>query len=273
MDEIEEMFDEWGIKEIYAKVKNMARPSVKIDLQKQRGNVKDIFSSRIGGSPVMLPSDEWPVDYGGKPQIFVGQINLEDASKYDETNMLPKKGILLFFHSPDLESYGSVSENSKQFKVLFLENTDGLELRDCPEDMDACDVKYSMSFSKLVTFPSDRDEEIDAMEMDEEEADSYHECAQIYNHQMLGYACELQSSMEWECALATAGYSFDMYNSEEEGVKAALAKEKDWILLCQFLSTIEAMPWGDDGQIYFWITKQDLVAKNFNKVWCVMQFT
>lgn len=273
MEEIAEMFEEMGIKDIYAKVKNMARPAVNIELQKQRGTVKDILSSRIGGNPAMHPSDEWPVDYEGNPQIFIGQINLEDAGKYDETNVLPKKGMLLFFHSPDLDFYGSVRVDSMQFKVLYYENTDGLELRASPEDMDACDVEYSMSFSKMITFPSLQNEKIEAMEMDEEESDCYYECSQIYNHQMLGYACELQNSMEWECALASAGYSIDLYNSEDEDVKAALSKEKDWILLCQLLSTIEAMPWGDDGQIYFWITKQDLVSKDFDRVWCVTQFT
>ena len=273
MEELEDVFEHWGLKKIFSKVKDLSRPTVDIDLRKQRGIASEISRSRIGGSPAMRSSDEWPVDYNGTPQLFVGQINLEEASKYDETNMLPKKGLLLFFYSQDLEFYGSVAENSKQFKVIFYENIDDLELRDSPADVDVCDVQYGMSFSKIDTFPSWQSTEIEALEMDEEEVDNYSDCTRNYNHQMLGYACELQNLMEWECALALAGYSPDSARSEDKEVRDALAKEKDWVLLCQFLASKDAMPWGDEGELYFWITKQDLASKNFDSVWCVMQFT
>jgi uncharacterized protein YwqG len=45
-----------------------------------------------------------------------------------------------------------------------------------------------------------------------------------------------------------------------------------WILLFQIDSIDKAgMMWGDVGRVYFWIKKDDLEKKDFDKIWFVLQ--
>jgi uncharacterized protein YwqG len=121
-------------------------------------------------------------------------------------------------------------------------------------------------------------------------------------HRMLGHPDAIQcSDMELECQLASNG----IYVGGPEGYQSAEAQAlkygaTDWRLLLQldsdwntetliqattvgkaqteFLAPcslpsdeIFEMMWGDSGRLYFWIRKQDLEAKVFDKTWTVLQ--
>ena len=46
----------------------------------------------------------------------------------------------------------------------------------------------------------------------------------------------------------------------------------DWRLLLQLDTDNDAgMMWGDTGVLYFWIREQDARAKDFSKVWVILQ--
>ncbi len=55
-----------------------------------------IGESHIGGLPDLPPDIAWPTR-NGRPCEFIAQINLKDVAPFDEENLLPKEGILLFF--------------------------------------------------------------------------------------------------------------------------------------------------------------------------------
>jgi uncharacterized protein YwqG len=92
-------------------------------------------------------------------------------------------------------------------------------------------------------------------------------------HRMLGYPDPIQGDMQLEVQLASHGIyagSPDDYQTEE--AKKLEAGAKDWRLLLQIDSDENAgTQWGDVGRIYYWIRQQDLEARNFDKVWLILQ--
>jgi Domain of unknown function (DUF1963) len=51
------------------------------------------------------------------------------------------------------------------------------------------------------------------------------------------------------------------------------AARDSWQLLLQVDSDDAAgMMWVDSGMLYYWIRKDDLAARRFERVWCVMQY-
>jgi uncharacterized protein YwqG len=60
---------------------------------------------------------------------------------------------------------------------------------------------------------------------------------------------------------------------EDEGREFERAARDSWRLLLQVDSDDDAgMMWVDSGLLYFWIRKDDLAARRFERVWCVMQY-
>jgi uncharacterized protein YwqG len=60
-------------------------------------NLLPLGSSRVDGLPDMPPNMKWPTR-NGRPCEFIAQINLSEASQYDEMGLLPKDGLMLFFY-------------------------------------------------------------------------------------------------------------------------------------------------------------------------------
>ena len=54
-------------------------------------------SSRLGGSPDLPSSIEWPRK-GNAPLSFIAQVNLADVAPYEAEGLLPRDGLLSFFY-------------------------------------------------------------------------------------------------------------------------------------------------------------------------------
>jgi hypothetical protein len=82
-------------------------------------------------------------------------------------------------------------------------------------------------------------------------------------HRLLGWPDIVQNAeMELECQRASAGIDWDWSATAE------------WRLLLQLASDDDAgMMWGDLGLLYFWIRERDLAARDFSRVWMIMQCT
>ncbi len=95
---------------------------------------------------------------------------------------------------------------------------------------------------------------------------------------LLGWADVIQGNMTSECELIARGYTSDeVWNGgnfpKEELEKIETAADK-WTLLFQ-LDTVEhrgfSLMFGNYGRIYFYIRKDDLRAKRFDRIWLILQ--
>lgn len=104
-------------------------------------------------------------------------------------------------------------------------------------------------------------------------------------HRVMGWPFLIQNDdMEAECEVSTRhpgvlGRLGDAVRSataggsrEDQGRAFERVARDSWQLLLQVDSDDDAgMMWGDSGLLYFWIRKDDLAARRFERVWCVMQ--
>ena len=86
--------------------------------------------SKIGGVPHLPAEFEWDM-FGNSPLAFVAQINLEQASKYDPQELLPKTGMLYFFHEGGDAVWGFDPKDKGGFRVVYY-NGDTLQLNVTP---------------------------------------------------------------------------------------------------------------------------------------------
>ncbi|MBQ4081200.1 MAG: DUF1963 domain-containing protein, partial [Thermoguttaceae bacterium] len=73
---------------------------------------------------------------------------------------------------------------------------------------------------------------------------------------------------EEECERVTMGFLRD--GNVSYTADAVYERSKDWTLLFQLHSNLEFM-FGDVGNIYFWIRKEDLRDRKFENVWLILQ--
>ena len=88
------------------------------------------------------------------------------------------------------------------------------------------------------------------------------------HHRLLCHSDDLQDDMHLQAQLLSQGFTDD----QSAEAKALVAGAIDWLLLFQLDSDADAhMQWASTGLLYFWITRQDLQALNFDNVWVVLQ--
>lgn len=95
--------------------------------------------------------------------------------------------------------------------------------------------------------------------------------------QLLGWPDVIQNSMFVECDMVTQGYYLGngwIKIPKEVRQQAEETARDRWMLLFQ-LDTVEQgdfeLMFGDCGHIYFYITKEDLAARRFDRIWLVLQ--
>ena len=251
-------------------------------------------ASKFGGEPDLPPGHEWPY-YEGKPLSFLAQIDLAEASKYDTEGLLPKSGILSFFYECEEQPWGYDPKDEGSFKVYLFPEGTKLVRTPVPEDMEDYlkFSEYGMRFSSHTGYPDLYELEDYAAENgigypeysddeDDELWDSYMEWTErdgAENTKLLGYAELVQNPMREQCVevaergyyLGNGDYSKQLTDKDRAEIKA---KRQDWLLLFQLgddiAETIGTM-FGDCGNIYFWIRKQDLAECRFDKTWCILQ--
>lgn len=277
----------------FSKLESFLRHTIRLYPTPIDENTISIGQSKIGGKPDLPININWVTETNivasenlilvnqsqaitGKSLSFIAQINLSEVASFDKENLLPSSGILYFFYSAEQEIWGFDPKDKDKFKVIYW-NGDFLELRrkEYPNDLPkyscfkACAVKIEPEFSlpsyehQIYQGFSDKELEIFWKE--------------IYIddniNKILGYADEIQNSMELECELVTNGiYCGDVLEYNDPKIKKFELNAKEWLLLLQIDSNEEnGMMWGDCGRIYFWIKRCDLLEKKFDKSWLCLQ--
>ncbi|WP_342362635.1 YwqG family protein [Terrarubrum flagellatum] len=92
-------------------------------------------------------------------------------------------------------------------------------------------------------------------------------------HRIGGWPTPIQGDMQTECALVTAGhYCGDSAAYRAPELEPVRATASDWLMLAQ-IGTDEkgGVTWGDNGQVYVWIRRDDLAARRFDRAHLITQ--
>ncbi len=241
---------------------------------------------KLGGKPYLPANFEWPTfeseeDGIERPLSFFCQINLAQVKPYDKDNVLPERGMLYFFYECETSMWGFDPSEADAARAFYFENTDGFVLLDLPDELAEEYVipEIAVEFKSKKSYPNF--EEFDCYSDLDCDYDDYFEILEEFgvdvdrdpeDHKLLGYADIIQSEMLTECESIARICDGDTisYGDVSGEVRADVKKGAgNWTLLLQ-LSTITKgdYEWmfGDGGMLYFYIKKDDLAAKRFDKM-------
>lgn len=283
IEELKNKLDTNGLGKYFDKLQPLLRNTIRLFQKETDENDIAIGQTKIGGRPDLPTEISWVTETNNekqetvtKPLSFIAQINLSETSSFDEDNLLPKTGLLYFFYSAEQGVWGFDYLDKNKFKIIYW-NGDQSELKriDFPSDLQdySCFKPCSVEIKSEISLPSNGHEVYE--DFVDGEDDKFWE--EVYNdenvNKLLGYSDNIQNEMELECELVTNGlYCGDSTGYNDPKAKGLEPNAKNWRLLLQIDSNEEnEMMWGDSGRLYFWIKKEDLLNKTFDKSWFSLQ--
>lgn len=269
-------FQEAGLKQHWQKFELFLRSEIAIKPEDAIDTEIKVGQSKIGGQPDLPKNQTWFKENNGKSLSFLAQINLSETRQFDKSNQLPPSGLLYFFYSAEQEAWGFDPKDKDKFKVFYF-NGDAVDLvrNEFPSDLPEYSRYKSckLSFGSSVSIPNWESEVVNGI-LSSEEQDAYIELTVDGEiTKLLGHSDNVQGTMEEECQLVTNGLHCGDPSGYSDPRATDLNKDADkWILLFQIDSIDKAgMMWGDVGRVYFWIKREDLEKKDFDKSWFVLQ--
>lgn len=277
---------------IKEKLESLGKNSIELKIAKKEKY--KLGATRFGGQPDVPPDFVWPTFEGescdhvvkNRPLTFLAQFNCEELAQFDIEHLLPDHGLLSFFYETDTQCWGFDPKDKGCARVYWFEDISAMSAADFPADMEE-DFKFPMVKIKpsrktsylswedfTDVFPDDKDDDTFTAAWEEltgEDPDELEECSKL-----LGWPDVIQGSMFDECDLVTQGYDIDNWDRIPPKIRrrAEETARDRWLLLFQ-LDTVECgdfeLMFGDCGHIYFYITKEDLAARRFDRVWLILQ--
>lgn len=254
--------------------------------------------TRFGGMPDVPDNFEWPYfetdtfddkEVKPRPLSFIAQFNCKEISSLDKEQLLPETGVLSFFYELDSQRWGYDPKDKGCARVYWFDDTDKLKPFDFPKDMKedfrlpiiGIDARSEESYPSYEDFGLNKDTETSKWI---ERWDEYDDAVKSLNiddkeisHKLLGWADPIQGNMTQECELVKRGYylgdGLDDVTPQDRQ-EAVDHSVRDWLLLFQLDSLdykdFELM-FGDCGRIYFYIHRDDLEKRRFDKAWVILQ--
>ncbi|MES2519269.1 MAG: YwqG family protein [Bacteroidota bacterium] len=287
--ELLEILNSNGLEKLAVKIEPTLRTAIRIKpIECEEDKIK-IGQSKFGGQPDLPENIAWVKDFEQNSLAFIAQINLHEVARLDTEDLLPKTGILYFFYDATQSACGLeiADRENNMFKVIYYDgDLDLLQRKDFPDDLpEESEDEYSPNTARFtpakikinqeISYPSNGETIYEDLTSEEYDifAENFFEDDSI--HKLLGYSNNLQNPMEIECELITNGIVLDDPDAYETPEAIALKENVgDWRLLLQVDSTEEgegSMDFAGGGTIYYWIKKQDLLNKDFDKVWFSLQ--
>ena len=254
-----------------------------------------VGSSKFGGRPDVPADFSWPyynVSCGedGAQQLcplsFLAQFDCSALAPLDREGLLPKTGLLSFFYELDSQRWGFDPQDGGCARVFWFDRVP-LAPADVPKELPAefCLPELAADLSAGQDAPDFLDACIalghdwtanEYRQFDTARRDlglGYPE----NRTQLLGWPDLIQNNMTLECELVSRGYylggSWEKIPMEEREALRGPSIE-DWRLLFQLDTVCSGdfeLMFGDCGRIYFYIRKEDLLAKRFDRVWLILQ--
>ena len=224
----------------------------------------------------------------------MAQINFAEARSAGTLDAdFPESGLLSVFYDLMEQPWGFNPADACALKLIFFEGDAELERRPQPPALlelpdhcqlapMACELHACVTALPLESAQWDSQ----GLALDEEQRDRFVEWwfddAQNAAssggedsgcHRIGGWPTPVQGDMQTECALVAAGHycgNGDAY--ADEATRAVRDTATQWLLLLQIGSDEKGgMGWGDEGQVYLWMRRDDLRARRFDRVRLVLQ--
>ncbi|WMI80284.1 YwqG family protein [Anaerotignum sp. MB30-C6] len=252
--------------------------------------------TRFGGVPDVPEDFVWPTFETStfdddkvrlRPLSFLAQFNCAEISSLDKEGLLPRTGLLSFFYEIGSQLWGYDPKDAGCARVYWFEDIASLSKAKFPEDLDE-DYRFAeLQIKAAIEKSMPSFEDFAFGREDFYRGDGYeifeNICKEL-GHEMpenasklLGWPDVIQNNMTLECELVSRGHylggGFD-HIPKSDMDEARKTSMESWRLLFQ-LDTVGykdfELMFGDCGRIYFYIRKEDLMARQFDKTWLILQ--
>lgn len=247
--------------------------------------------TRFGGRPDVPPGFVWPYFEGvgledgekkRRPLAFLAQFALEEMQPFDAEHLLPAHGVLSFFYEVESQPWGFDPQDAGCARVFWFEDAATLAPAEYPPDLsqEAHFPALHMDARQAFFYPEWEDFELAWPDAD---VDDFEETRDLLNEEaedgsrLLGWPEILQNNMTRECELVTQGYYLgDNWGDVPDEVyrRAKQTSLNKWRLLFQLGPVASGdfeLMFGDGGNLYFYISKEDLLARRFERAWLISQ--
>ena len=188
---------------------------------------------------------------------------------------LPDEGRLMFFYELEHGSWGLEARDAGSSVVIYETGEPGQRAEPADLPADARFPTYPVRFFPATSLPPDERLELDWRGMTKAERFAVEAAIEALQptepvHQIAGFPHPVQAdAMEEQCQRVMQGLDFE---SPDLKASERMSSTTDWRLLLQIDTDNDAgMMWGDTGMLYFWIREQDARARDFSKVWMILQ--
>lgn len=293
--------------DITAALQKMSRNGLRLDISGKNGAA----AGRFGGLPDVPADFVWPVfetdtfddpEKKPRPLSFLAQFDCAVLAPLDTEGLLPAEGVLSFFYELGSQAWGFSPENAGCARVYWFPDKTVLSPAVFPQDLEEdyrlppLEIRarretqypdfqdFSIAFPD-VAHPAYWDESQDGWDVFCEEFEKSREELQKREmpdveaasfHRLLGWPDIIQNNMTCSCELVSRGHDCGSWKNipEKDISEAEQNSLQDWLLLFQ-LDSVEyrdfCLDFGDCGSIYFYIRKEDLTARRFDRIWLVLQ--
>lgn len=283
-------------------LEDMARNAVLLTI----GGEDGVAAGRFGGVPDVPPDFQWPcyetAVYGDdtvkpRPLSFLAQFDCAALTFLDPEGLLPETGLLSFFYEMNSQAWGFDPKDAGCARVFWFPDASVLAPAEFPDalledyrfpemDMQAFQGTCWPDFQDFavrypdIAHPAYWEQVRGGWDGFCEEFDQVKISLQgdaAAGHKLLGWPDIIQNNMTQECELVRRGhYLGNTWKSvsQEERQETAAPSLEDWRLLFQLDSfgTLNfSLDFGDCGSIYFYIRKDDLAARRFERAWLILQ--
>ena len=245
-------------------LKSFSRDAIDISFAQGGNATLSAGCSKYGGRPDVPADFQWPHDNSGRPLSLLLQIDCADLAPLDREGLLPTSGHLYFFYELSQMDWDG-TEND--VRVLYNDlPSSQLHSLDFPENLaDEYQLKeWPLQFTHGTSIPTIEELDLLTNEPSNEEDDderyeafdrSLNESLNGSIGSMLGYAFLIQGSIVDDLTNEVLLLQLDS-NGE-------YWREDDM--------TPHDLLFGDDGCIYFYIKREDLLARRFDNIKFALQ--
>lgn len=278
-NEIEAAFIKAGLTRRLASIEALVRASIRLLSRPVPEKNLPLGASKLGGSPDLPARSAWPT-FKGQPQAFVAQIQLADVAPYDTQGLLPRQGMFWFFYDANQETFGDQPQDRGGWRILYsARQPTSLKRQLAPKTSPGMSPfrTCALTARRELTLALQPELELPNFDWSEAEQQAYEHVLELLRrpeelaqarHRMLGYPDTIQDDMRLQCQLISNGIT----DIDSPRVASLQEGAVDWLLLLQIDSDAGArMNWSNNGMLYYWLKRDDLLTRRFERSWMVLQ--